>query len=112
MCVMTCANCGCDGNPYAEYTPEHRVWAVAQEHGKAAASWVFDGNTPESTYRTVFKGIRDGDPEIMDGLNPRSLRGAYTEQELLSDAGWVPHDGTMLASELVGQYDQETVDAF
>jgi hypothetical protein len=101
-----------DGNPYAQYTPEHRVWVKAQENGKAAASWVFDGNTDKDTYRKVLQGIDDGDPEVMDGLYPGSLRGGYTDRDILADAKWVPHDGTSLRDELIEQYDREIVDAF
>jgi hypothetical protein len=39
-----------------------------EEMAKNAASWVFDGNTEDATYRRVLKGIEDGDPEIMDAL--------------------------------------------
>ena len=92
MTAKTCAQCGCghedpsgslphtDGNPYPQYTPEHRVWAIAQQHGKA---WARDGERP-----------------------------VYLESDLLADAGWVPHDGTVLASELVAQYARETEAVF
>lgn len=38
------------------------------EDGKAAGSWVFDGNTTRHTYATVLQGIEDGDPLILDML--------------------------------------------
>ena len=39
---------------------------LGRDAGKAAASWTFDGSTPEGTYRRVLRGIEDGDPLIMD----------------------------------------------
>lgn len=40
--------------------------------GKALASWVFDGNTTDETYRAFLTGYDDGDPKIMDQFAPRS----------------------------------------
>lgn len=49
-------------NPYAQFTPEARVWHIAQgEHG-------------------------------------------LTDEELLTQAGWVPHDGTDMRRDLIHQY--------
>jgi hypothetical protein len=105
-----------DGNPYTPYTPEHRVWAKAQEHGKAAASWVTDGNTSQETYRRLLEGIRDGDPEVLDSIHSPtgdlSEGGDYTTDDLMADAGWVPHDGTDLRDELAEQYSRDVPEAF
>lgn len=38
--------------------------------GKAAAAWVFDGNTPEQAYRRVLRGIEEGDPAVLDAIEP------------------------------------------
>ena len=84
---MTCPDCGCAGNPYAQFTPEHRVWAKAQEHGRAAAA---------------LEGYQDAP----------GLDGDYTENDLLRDAGWVPHDGTDLRDDLIGQYRNDAAAAF
>jgi hypothetical protein len=92
------------------------VWAKAQEHGKAAASWVFDGNTPQDTYRYFIRGIEDGDPAVLEGVREPSLSGEYgddySEDELMADVGWVPHDGTDLRDELAHQYNEEVSAAF
>jgi hypothetical protein len=111
--MAICPHCGCDHaeSTYAENTPEYRVWKQAQNKGKAAASWVFDGNTTKPTFLQALKWISDGDPQ-METLEPRSLRGDYTDEQLLADAGWVPHDGTDLRDDLIAQYDQDTVAAF
>jgi hypothetical protein len=56
--------------------------------GKAAASWVFDGNTTDETYRRTLQGIEDGDPEVMDRLSWSPLSGEWAGesiQELLGD---------------------------
>jgi hypothetical protein len=49
--------------------------------GKDAASWVFDGNTTDYTYRAVLKGLDDGDPAILDSLNPPNLSGEWADSE-------------------------------
>ena len=38
--------------------------------GKAAATWVFDGNTPGEEYWRVLRGIADGDPAVLDAIEP------------------------------------------
>ena len=40
------------------------------DHGRAAASWVFDGNTDEDYYRTVLRWIDEGDPR-QDEIEPK-----------------------------------------
>lgn len=104
-------------NPYPmPNTPEHKVWDVAQANGKAAASWVFDGNTTRETYARFIKGLDDGDPMILDSVRTPSLSGEfaddYSEDELMSDIGWVPHDGTDLRDALAEQYNQDVSEAF
>lgn len=105
-----------DGSPYASNTPEHRVWTVAQDKGQAAASWVFDGNTTQETYRRFIRGIADGDPEVLDSVREPSLSGEfaddYSEDQLMTDVGWVPHDGTDMRDDLATQYNDEVSTAF
>ena len=36
--------------------------------GRAAGSWVIDGNTPDETCARILGGIEEGDPEILDAL--------------------------------------------
>ena len=50
---------------------------IGREHGKNAASWVFDGNTTTDTYRWYARGIDEGDPEVMDSLREPSLSGEF-----------------------------------
>jgi hypothetical protein len=105
-----------EGNPYPQYTPEARVWEVAQAHGKKAAGWVTDGNTSRETYQRLLKGIEEGDPEVLDAYNTPNLSGewadGYTEADLLEDAGYVRRDGYVLRDELCDQYNSDAAQAF
>ena len=62
---------------------------LGRDAGKAAASWVLDGNTPEDAYRAVLRGIEDGDPAILDAHPAPGLSagGGYTEADLADDLG-------------------------
>lgn len=65
---------------------------LGAEHGKAAASWFFDGNTTAETYAAVLRGLDEGDPAIMDQLPHSPLSGEYadsmTPAKLLRELGW------------------------
>lgn len=65
---------------------------LGKQHGEAAGSWFFDGNTSEATYRRVWRGMEDGDPEIMDSLPSNPLSGEFadglTPAGLLREIGW------------------------
>lgn len=67
---------------------------LGRDAGTAAASWVFDGNTPEQAYRLVLRGIEDGDPAIMDAYQPPvlSVGSGYTETDLAGDLGLASDD--------------------
>lgn len=101
-----------NGNQYMPFTPEHRVYEVAQDNGKSAASWVDTSTNPAA----ILKGIEDCDPMVMDAFRVPDLSGEYaddySERDLLSDAGWVEHDGTALRDALVEQYLTDVSDAF
>lgn len=56
-----------------------RVWVAGLEHGRAAGSWVFDGNTHEDMIRRVLQGYDDGDPETMELLEPYPLSGEWAD---------------------------------
>jgi hypothetical protein len=87
------------------------------EHGRAAATWAFDGNTTDETYATVVRGLDAGDPETYDGfghLEPGiDGRDQYTSRQLCDDIG-VDYDGTEVAevAELAEAYEQAARDAF
>jgi hypothetical protein len=55
--------------------------------GRAAGSWVIDGNTSPETARNILRGIDDGDPMVMD-MAPGPLSGEWAGEsvtELLGD---------------------------
>jgi hypothetical protein len=56
-----------------------RAAELGEEAGKAAASWVFDGNTSHATYRAFLDRYEDGDD--LDAYAPRSgwLSGEFAE---------------------------------
>jgi hypothetical protein len=62
--------------------------------GQAAASWVFDGGTPGDAYRRVLRGIEEGDPAVLDAIEPPAIGPAaeYTEDDLARDLGTEPGD--------------------
>ncbi|SRR6266851_1318210 len=66
-----------------------RASKLGTEHGQAAASWVFDGNTTDETYRAVLAGMDEGDPQILDSIRTPDLSGefadSYTDQDLAAD---------------------------
>lgn len=53
---------------------------LGSEHGSAAASWYFDGNTPEHVYRSVLIGLEDGDPAIYDTFPSAPLSGEFADE--------------------------------
>jgi hypothetical protein len=53
---------------------------LGAEHGRAAGTWVIDGNTTEDTARTILTGINDGDPEFYDSI-PAPLSGEFADGE-------------------------------
>lgn len=72
-------------------TREDRARVLGEEHGRAAASWFFDGNTSEETYRVVLRGLEDGDPAVLDSLPSAPLSGEWaddpTPASVLQDLG-------------------------
>lgn len=81
---------------------QERAEEIGREHGVNAASWVFDGNTTEATYRAVWNGIQEGDPAIMDGFRTPSLSGEfageYDQDDLARDLD-LDGDGSMEAAD-------------
>lgn len=89
-----------------------RAYLIGREHGEAAASWYFDGNTELATYVRVLHGIEEGDPGVLDSFPYPDLSGqwadGYTPTQLLDDVGGNAgdasfHDG--LVSDLCDQYE-------
>ncbi len=57
-----------------------RAESAGAEHGKAAASWYFDGNTDRATYARVLQGLDEGDPAILDSLPSSPLSGEWADE--------------------------------
>lgn len=68
-----------------------RAHTIGTEHGKSAASWVFDGNRDKSEYIKILTMIEDGDPEVYDMLPNADLSGewadGYSGWDLAKDLG-------------------------
>jgi hypothetical protein len=59
---------------------------LGAEHGQNAASWSFDGNTPHETYVVALRGIREGDPAVLDRFNaPPGIGSEYAIESLYYD---------------------------
>jgi hypothetical protein len=70
--------------PTAPATAYDRALAYARdlgaEHGRNAASWYFDGNTPQDAYAAVLRGLEDGDPAVLDTLPYADLSGEWADR--------------------------------
>ena len=71
-----------------------RAEELGRDAGKTAAGSVFDGNTPEEEYRRVLRGIDDGDPAVLDAIEPPAIGPAagYDQDDLARDLGLDPAD--------------------
>ena len=71
-----------------------RAAELGRAAGQAAATWVFDGNTPDEAYRRVLRGIEDGDPAVLDAIEPPAIGPAagYDQDDLARDLGLEPAD--------------------
>lgn len=58
---------------------------AGRDHGQAAASWYFDGNTETSTYRSVLAGIEEGDPRVTDTFPAGPLSGEFADGPFPAD---------------------------
>lgn len=55
-----------------------QVETLARDHGKAAGSWVIDGNTRDETKRKILTWHEEGDPQFYD-LIPAPLSGEWAD---------------------------------
>ena len=72
-----------------------RARKAGEEHGRAAGSWYFDGNTSNETYAAVLRGIEDGDPAVLDTFPSSPLSGecadSMTPTKLCEELGLDAH---------------------
>lgn len=55
--------------------------AEARDRGKAAGSWVIDGNTTRETAQHIVSGYEDGDPAVLD-IAPAPLSGEWAGESM------------------------------
>jgi hypothetical protein len=53
--------------------------------GKAAGSWLLDGNSTEDAARRLLQGIEEGDPAVLDALPSSPLSGEWADAPLPRD---------------------------
>ena len=58
---------------------------LGADAGRAAASWYFDGNTPEHVYRDTLIALEEGDPAIYDTFQSSPLSGEWADSTLPRD---------------------------
>ena len=87
--MFNCSECGhmhWDGQEYSKcpiegcpcpHSKTTQAHDLGYEAGKAASSWLLDGNSTEAAARALLDGIRDGDPEIMNQLPSNPLSGEW-----------------------------------
>jgi len=80
--------------------------------GKAAASWVSGGNTPEEEYQRVLRGIEEGDPAVLGATEPPAIGpgAGYYQDDLARDLGIEPGDRALPRA--VSAYAGAFTDAF
>ncbi len=80
--------------------------------GKTAAGWVFDGNTPEEAYQRVLRCIEEGDPAVLDTIEPPAIAPAagYHPGDLARDLGIEPENRALPRA--VSTYADAFTDAF
>jgi hypothetical protein len=71
-----------------------RAAELGRDAGKTAAAWVFDGNTPGKAYQRVRRGIDEGDPAVLDAIEPPAIGpgAGYDQDDLARDLGIEPGD--------------------
>jgi hypothetical protein len=52
---------------------------IGREHGTSAATWVFNGNTPDDDYARVVRLADEGDPALYDMYREPDLSGDYAD---------------------------------
>jgi len=89
-----------------------RAEQLGRAAGKAAASCVFDGNTPKEEYQRVLRGIEEGDPAVLDATEPPAIGPAarYDQDDLARDLGIEPADRGLPRA--VSAYADAFTDAF
>lgn len=81
---VACAHCG-----RVLVWDEARIRGAGVDAGRAAGSWIIDGNTGEDEARRLLIGYEDGDPAVLD-IMPAPLSGEWAGDPTPADI--VPDD--------------------
>jgi hypothetical protein len=73
---------------------------------------VFDGNTPGEAYQRVLRGTDEGDPAVLDAIEPPAIGpgAGYDQDDLARDLGMEPGDRALPRA--VSAYADAFTDAF
>ena len=71
-----------------------KYYRLGLEAGRAAGSWVIDGNSSEAQARRILQGIEDGDSAIMD-MQPSPLSGEWAGESIQELFGHTPTDSQL-----------------
>ena len=80
--------------------------------GKAKASWAFDGNTTEATYKRFLQGFEDGDPEIMDAYDVSPLSGEWSGESITELLGDLIEEDEDSEEDILDAYETAFQDAY
>jgi hypothetical protein len=71
-----------------------RAEELGRTAGQAAATRVLDGTTSDAGYRRVLRGIDEGDPAVLDAIEPPAIGAGpgYGQDDLARDLGTEPGD--------------------
>ena len=71
-----------------------RAGELGRTAGQAAATRVFDGTTSDDGYRRVLRGLDQGDPAVLDAIEPPAIGAGsgYGQDDLARDLGTEPGD--------------------
>ena len=76
-----------------------KSYKMGCEAGRAAGSWVLDGNSSSAEARWILEGYEDGDPAVMD-MQPSPLSGEWAGESIREIFGRWPSPREMDLYEL------------
>lgn len=85
---------------------------AAARRGEEAAGWLFDGNTTDSTLRTVLRGIEEGEPETFDAFGPTPCISGEWAGESIPELFGLAVGEEWPCDAVLEEYEQEYLDAY
>lgn len=88
-----------------------RAGRIGADEGRSAAGWYWDRTDPQrEDFLKVLKGIRDGDPEVLDTFMSGSLSGEWaddrTPKTLFDEIGITDRQAMLYGDELCDEYER------